>query len=416
MKPVEYPTRDTCVARDEADPLRGARDRFNLPSGIIYLDGNSLGVLPRGVSERVAQVVAGEWGRGLISSWNTAGWIDLPARVGAKIAPLIGAAPDEVIAADSTSVNLFKMAAAGAVLQRPRRVILTEPGNFPTDLYILQGLQTWLGEAVELRIVDRANIADALDNDVALLVLTHVHYKTGALHDMAALTAKAHDVGAMTLWDLSHSAGALPVDLGGVNADLAVGCGYKFLNGGPGAPAFLYVAKRLQPKISTPLSGWMGHAAPFDFVDTYRPASGISRTLCGTPPVLALSALDTALEVFAGVTMANIRAKSMALGDLFLELVEARLPNAGFEIACPRDGAARGSQVSLRHRDGYAIVQALIEAGVVGDFRSPDILRFGLTPLYVGYADIWDAVDRLVAVMATQVWREPRFNVRAAVT
>ena len=409
-------TREACVARDQIDPLRTKRDLFTIPSGMIYLDGNSLGVLPVSVAERLGRVVQNEWGAGLISSWNTAGWIDLPARVGAKIAPLIGAASDEVIAADSTSVNLFKMAAAGAELQRPRRVILTELGNFPTDLYILQGLRAWLGEAVELRIVDRGQITDALNTDIALLVLTHVHYKTGALHDMAALTAKAHAVGAVTLWDLSHSAGALPVDLGGVDADLAVGCGYKFLNGGPGAPAFVYVAKRLQDRIATPLSGWMGHAAPFDFVDAYRPASGIRRTLCGTPPVLALSALDAALDVFAGVAMADIRAKSMALGDLFLDLVETRLPDAGFEIACPTDGAARGSQVSLRHRDGYAVMQALIDVGVVGDFRSPDILRFGLTPLYVGFADIWDAVDRLVAVMTAQTWREPRFNVRAAVT
>ena len=409
-------TRESCVARDQTDALRAKRDLFAISPGMIYLDGNSLGVLPKEVAERLAAVVRDEWGAGLISSWNTAGWIDLPARVGAKIAPLIGAAPDSVIAADSTSVNLFKMAAAGVALQRPRRVILTEPGNFPTDLYILQGLKTWLGETAELRIVDRAQIADALDTDVALLVLTHVHYKTGALHDMAALTAKAHAVGALTLWDLSHSAGALPVDLGGMDADLAVGCGYKFLNGGPGAPAFVYVAERLQDQIATPLSGWMGHAAPFDFVDAYRPASGIRRTLCGTPPVLALSALDAALDVFAGVAMADLRAKSMALGDLFLDLIDARLLDAGFTIACPRDGAARGSQVSLRHPQGYAIVQALIEVGVVGDFRSPDILRFGLTPLYVGYADVWDAVDRLVGVMTTQIWREPRFNVRAAVT
>ena len=409
-------TRDSCAARDEADPLRGARDRFSVPAGMIYLDGNSLGVLPRGVSERVAQVVAAEWGEGLISSWNTAGWIDLPARVGEAIAPLIGAQGHEVIAADSTSVNLFKLAAAGARLQRPRRVIVTEPGNFPTDLYILQGLEGWLGGEIELRVVGRDQLMDALDDDVALLVLTQVHYKTGALHDMAALTARAHAVGALALWDLSHSAGALPVDLNGVGADLAVGCGYKFLNGGPGAPAFMFVAGRWQDKIATPLSGWMGHAEPFAFHDQYQPAPDIRRLLTGTPPVLGLSVLEAALSAFDDVSMAAVRAKSMALGDLFLDLVEARLPDAGFEVACPRDAGARGSQVSLRHPDGYAIIQALIARGVVGDFRSPDILRFGLTPLYVGYADIWDAVDRLREVMATGLWQESRFHVRAAVT
>jgi len=329
---------------------------------------------------------------------------------------MIGAAVDEVIAADSTSVNLFKLAAGAVRVQRPRRVILTEPRNFPTDLYILQGLSAWLGDDVELRVVERTTIADALDEDVALLVLTHVHYKTGAVHDMASLTGRAHEVGALALWDLSHSAGALAVDLNGAGADLAVGCGYKFLNGGPGAPAFLYVARRWQDRITTPLSGWMGHAAPFDFRDDYQPAAGMARTLCGTPPVLALSALDSALSVFEGVAMADLRIKSMALGDLFLDLVEARLSDAGFKIVCPRDARARGSQVSLAHPEGYAIIQALIERDVVGDFRAPDILRFGLTPLYVGFADIWDAVDRMAAVMETGFWREPRFQVRAAVT
>jgi len=410
------PSREACVARDEADPLFGRRGLFDLPPGVIYLDGNSLGVLPRGVAERVGEAMRSEWGKGLISSWNSAGWIDLPALVGSRIAPMIGAAVDEVIAADSTSVNLFKLAAGAVRVQRPRRVILTEPRNFPTDLYILQGLSAWLGDDVELRVVERTTIADALDEDVALLVLTHVHYKTGAVHDMASLTGRAHEVGALALWDLSHSAGALAVDLNGAGADLAVGCGYKFLNGGPGAPAFLYVARRWQDRITTPLSGWMGHAAPFDFRDDYQPAAGMARTLCGTPPVLALSALDSALSVFEGVAMADLRIKSMALGDLFLDLVEARLSDAGFKIVCPRDARARGSQVSLAHPEGYAIIQALIERDVVGDFRAPDILRFGLTPLYVGFADIWDAVDRMAAVMETGFWREPRFQVRAAVT
>ncbi len=416
MSATPPPSRAACAALDEADPLFGKRDLFSLPAGMIYLDGNSLGALPRAAAQRLAAATAGEWGEGLISSWNTAGWIDLPARVGARIAPLIGAAADEVIAADSTSVNLFKLAAAGARLNSPRRVIVTEPGNFPTDLYILQGLKAWLGEGVALRVVPREGLMAAIDADVALLVLTHVHYKSGALHDMAALTERAHAAGALTLWDLSHSAGALPVDLNAAGADLAVGCGYKFLNGGPGAPAFLFVARRWQGALETPLSGWMGHAAPFDFVDDYRPAGDIRRLLTGTPPVLALSALEAALGAFDGVSMDALRAKSMALGDLFLDLVEARLPHAGFTIACPRQGAERGSQVSLRHPHGYAIIQALIERGVVGDFRSPDILRFGLSRLYGGYAEIWESVDRLVPGMDGFLWQETRFSVGAAVT
>ncbi|MDP2010647.1 MAG: kynureninase, partial [Phenylobacterium sp.] len=386
---------------------------FELEEGLIYLDGNSLGALPKAVKGRLAQAVEAEWGRGLIRSWNSASWIDLPSHVGAKIAALIGAAPDEVIAADSTSVNLFKLA-AGALAMRPgRKVILSEPGNFPTDLYILQGLAQFL-PGVELRLVDPGGLPDALDDSVALLLLTHAHYKSGELHDMTALTTWAHEVGALALWDLSHSAGALEVDLTGADADLAVGCGYKYLNGGPGAPAFAFVARRHQAEFQSPLTGWMGHAQPFAFSDDYAPGQGMLRTLCGTPSVLGLTALEAALSAFDGVEMSALRAKSRAMGDLFLDLVAERCPDLG--VACPRDSAKRGSQVSLTHDNGYPIVQALIARGVVGDFRAPDVLRFGLAPLYVRYVDVWDAVDHLAQVMAGEEWREPRFNQVAAVT
>ena len=386
-------TRADCVALDAADPLAGRRALFDLPDGLIYLDGNSLGALPRAVRRRMAEVVDQQWGRDLIGSWNTHDWIGLPQRVGARIAPLIGASPTEVIAADSTSANLFKLAAAALDLRPGRRVIVSEPGNFPTDLYILQGLKDLLGDRVELRIVESSALDEALDDSVALLLLTHVHYKSGALHDMAALTARAHAVGALALWDLSHSAGALEVDLNGCGVDLAAGCGYKYLNGGPGAPAFLFVAERHQAGFRSPLTGWMGHAKPFAFGDDYEPAPGMTRALCGTPPVLAMSVLDAALDAFDGVVLGDLRTKSMALGQLFLRRVAERCPEAGFQQACPEAAADRGSQASLRHPQGYAIVQALIARGVVGDFRAPDILRFGFTPLYVCLLYTSDAAD-----------------------
>ena len=406
-------TRDDCLALDRADPLADRRGLFDLPDGLIYLDGNSLGALPHAVKAQVARTVEAEWGHDLIRSWNTAGWIDLPKRVGAKIAPLIGAAVDEVICADSTSTNIFKLAAGALALRPGRRVIVSEPGNFPTDLYVLQGLAKLLGD-VELRVVEPAQIPGALGEEVALLLLTQTHYKSGRLHDMAALTRAAHAAGALTLWDLSHSAGALEVDLNGADADLAVGCGYKYLNGGPGAPAFAYVARRHQGAFRSPLSGWMGHARPFDFVDDYRPGEGMARLLCGTPQVIGMAALEAALSAFDGVSLAALRAKSMRLGDLFIELVEQRLE--GFAIASPRDATQRGSQVSLRHADGYPIMQALIARQVVGDFRAPDILRFGFAPLYIRHVDVWDAVDRFAQVMASGEWREPRFNQVSAVT
>lgn len=409
------PNRADCLVHDAADPLAFARERFALPDGVIYLDGNSLGPLPRATAERLRETVEQEWGQGLIRSWNEADWINAPIRLGAKIARLIGARPHEVVVADSTSVNLYKLAAAAAALRPERSVILTEPGNFPTDLYILQGLAEQSGHKLRVRTVARDALKDVLDSEVAVLVLTHVHYKSGAVHDMAALTARAHEVGALAVWDLSHSTGAMPVELNAAGADFAVGCGYKYLNGGPGAPAFLYVAERWAEAARSPLSGWMGHAAPFEFVDDYRPASGVARMLCGTPSILAMAALEAGLATFDDVDMAQVRAKSEALSELFIALVEAKLPGV-FELASPRDSTIRGSQVSLAHPHGYAIMSALIETGVIGDFRAPNILRFGFTPLYTRYVDVFDAVERLGAVMADRRFEHPRYAERAAVT
>jgi kynureninase len=408
--------RSDLEALDADDPLAAARERFTLPEGVIYLDGNSLGALPRATPARLAEVVERQWGRDLIGSWNVHDWISLPRRVGEKIAPLVGAAPGQVVAADSTSVNLFKLLAAALRLRRGRRVIVSEKGNFPTDLYIAQGLAALLEEHHELRLVEGEDVMDAIDDDVAVVMLTHVDYRSGRMHDMAVVTDAAHRHGALMLWDLAHSAGAMPVDLDGCGADLAVGCGYKYLNGGPGAPAFLYVAERLQDQVRPPLSGWMGHEAPFAFDWDYRPAEGVARNLCGTPAIVALAALEAGLDTFDGVDLAVVREKSLAMGDLFIRLVEQECDGFGFAVATPREHGRRGSHVSLRHPEGYPIMQALIARGVVGDFRAPDILRFGFTPLYLRYVDLWDAVATVRGVMADAAWRRPEYRKRSAVT
>jgi kynureninase len=408
-------TRADCEARDHADPLAPFRARFVLPEGVVYLDGNSLGALPKAAAARIKDAVETQWGQDLIRSWNVHRWIDLPQRAGAKIARIIGARPNEVVVADSTSVNLFKLLAAALKMRPGRRVILSEPGNFPTDLYVAQGLIEMLGGQHELKLVPGEKIIGAIDDSVAVVSLTHVNYKSGRIHDMAAVTAKAHAAGALMLWDLCHSAGALPVDLNAAKADFAVGCGYKYLNGGPGAPAFLCVAERHQEAIRPPLSGWMGHAHPFTFDVAYKPAAGIARNLCGTPPVLSMQALDAALDVMLEADMAALRQKSLALGDLFLTLVEQQCGKHGFV-----NGSAarheRGSQVGLLHPEGYAIMQALIARGVIGDFRAPDMLRFGFAPLYNRYTEVWDAVAALKSVMDTRAWDTVTFKTRAAVT
>lgn len=402
-------------ALDAVDPLRARRDLFTLPDGLIYLDGNSLGALPRATPARVAAAVEAQWGQDLIASWNKHGWIEAPARLGARIAPLIGAGADEVIVADSTSANLFKLIVAACQAQPGRTTILTEPGNFPTDLYIAQGIADLL-PGRQVRTVPAGEIATAIDGDTAVVMLTHVHYKTGAMLDMAALTAAAHDKGALILWDLSHSVGAVPVDLGGCNADMAVGCGYKYLNGGPGAPAFLYVARRLHGRLRSPMTGWMGHRAPFDFGDDYAPGEGMTPFLCGTPPILGMAALDAGLDTFDGVTMAEVTAKSRSLSALLIAGIEARCAGAGFTLVTPRDPATRGSHVSVAHPHAWEVCQALIARGVVGDFRAPEVLRLGLTPLYTSHEDVWRAVEIIAAVMETEAWRDTAYAERAAVT
>lgn len=421
-----------CQAHDRADPLAPLRDLFELPAGVIYLDGNSLGAQPRAVPARVAAVVAQQWGRDLITSWNKAGWFALPRRVGDRIAPWIGAQAGQVVAADTTSINLYKALSAALSIARQqdgtRRVVVSERSNFPTDLYIAEALCRERG--CTLKLIEPHQVLQSLQPDVAVLMLTQVNYRTGALHDMAHITAAAHAAGVLTVWDLCHSAGAVPVDLTGADADFAVGCTYKYFNGGPGSPAFVWVHPRHVARCWQPLAGWWGHAAPFDFTPEYQPAMDITRYQCGTQPIISLAALDAALDVFdaaAGLGgMAALRAKSLQLTDLFIERVEAQCPGQ-FELVTPREHARRGSQVCLSPTarlpagSAYAIVQALIARGVIGDFRAgdaqqPDIVRLGFTPLYLRHEDVWHAARHLAEVLQKQEYLKPEFNQRHAVT
>ena len=412
------PTRSQTIAREQAlaldaeDPLAPWRDRFTLPEDVIYLDGNSLGALPKTVPPRLKRAVEQEWGVGLIRSWNDADWYLAPQRVGARIAQLIGAAADEVIVADSTSANLFKVLVAALRLRPGRRRILGERGDFPTDGYIASGVAGLM--QAEFAALEPDAVLGAIDESVAIVSLTHVNYKTGRLHDMTGITQRAHEAGALIVWDLCHTAGAMPCELNRDGADFAVGCGYKYLNGGPGAPSFVFVAKRHHASLGQPLTGWHGHARPFAFVDGFEAAPGVARMLVGTAPQLSLIALEAALEAFDGVDMAQLRRKSVALTDLFIRLADQEL--RGFGLASPREAADRGSQVSLTHAQGYPIMQALIARGVIGDFRAPDILRFGFAALYVRFIDVWNAVAALKEIMATQAWAAPQFRERKAVT
>lgn len=409
--------RDDLLERDRTDPLAPFRDRFALPEGVIYLDGNSLGPPSAGMRTRIESLLAEEWGRDLVASWNRHGWFGLPERVGARIAPLLGAGEDEVIAADSVSLNLFKLLAA--VLRRPgsRRLVLAEATNFPTDLYMAEGLVGLLRESgAELRVVPPDDFEAALGPEVAVATLTQVDFRTGRKHDLREFTAAAREAGVPVVWDLSHSAGAFPLHLNEDGVELAVGCGYKYLNGGPGAPGFLYVARHLQESLETPLSGWMGHRSPFAFETRYRPAAGMRRFLSGTPGILSMIAFDEGLRTFEGVDLGELQAKSEVLGELLLRLADERLAEFGVEPASPGDARRRGSQVSLRHPDGYPVMQALIARGVVGDFREPDLLRFGFAPLYVRYRDVWDAVEALREVLASGEHEAPRFRRRNPVT
>ncbi|KTE26329.1 MULTISPECIES: kynureninase [unclassified Sphingopyxis] len=408
--------RAACAALDRADPLAPLRDRFALPEGMIYLDGNSLGAMPKGAAARAQDVVTREWGIDLIKSWNSAGWFDLPVRLGDKLAPLIGAAPGEVVICDSTSQNLFKVLSAAVALRPDRSVLILEGSNFPTNNYIAEGVAAATGGRVTVRLCEKDEIAGAIDGDTIAVAITHVHYKTGHIHDMAAITERAHAAGALAIWDLCHSAGAMPVDLNGAGADFAVGCTYKYLNGSPGSPAFLFAAERHQGQALQPVTGWWGHAAPFAFEPGYRPQRDIRQFLIGTQPILSMALVETGIDIHLAADMAAIRAKSMALTDLFIRLVETRCAGHGFTLASPREAAARGSQVSFAHVEGYPIMRALIAAGVIGDFRAPDTVRFGFTPLYVRFVDVWDAVDRLVAIMDGDIWKQSEYQAREAVT
>lgn len=399
-------SRDVTLTMDQQDDLSDLKNEFSLPSGVIYLDGNSLGARPKAAAERAAAIIEQEWGTDLIRSWNQAGWFDLTVSLGDQLAPLIGAGPGEVVVTDNTSVNLFKALAAALQIQASqentagRRVIVTERSNFPTDIYIAQGLTRWLDQGYSLRLVDSPDeLQAAITDDTAVLMLTHVNYRTGQLLDMQALTQYAHAQGALVVWDLCHSAGAVPIDLSAANADFAVGCTYKYLNGGPGSPAFIWVAPKHQEQFSHPLSGWWGHAAPFDMDPAFAPASNIRRALTGTQPIISQALVQCGLDVFGKTSMQALRTKSLALTDLFIQLVEARCAHHPVVLVTPRDHAKRGSQVSFEHPHAYAVIQSLAEQGVIGDYREPSVMRFGFTPLYTSFVDVWDAVECLVTTL-----------------
>ncbi len=407
-------TRQHALDLDARDPLAHARDRFAIPSGIIYLDGNSLGCLPKNVAARLREAIEEEWGRGLIRSWNNAGWYTAPQRAGAKIAKLIGAAPDEVIVTDSTSVDLFKVLAAALRLRPGRKTILGVNGDFPTDAYIASGVARLTG--TNFKRVESRDLIGAIDTDTAVVSLTHVNYKSGFIQDMRGITEAAYARGALIVWDLSHSAGVLPLELAKCGADFAVGCGYKYLNGGPGAPAYVFVAKRHHDAFDHPLTGWLGHIDPFAFAEDYEHAKGMNKLLTGTPPILSLTALDAALDAFNSIDMNAVRVKVEALTGLFVSLADERLMRYSFTLASPRTASERGAVVSLAHAQGYAIMQALIARGLIGDFRAPDIVRFGFSPLTTRFVDAYDAIHIIDEVMTARAWDTPEFKSRKAVT
>ena len=416
MSPVSMNSRDACVARDAADPLRGFRDRFVLPESLIYLDGNSLGPMPRAAAGVLNRTIEQEWGRDLITSWNSAGWFDMPVRLGDRVGALIGAAPGQTVVCDTTSINLFKAIHAAIGLRPDRNVIIAEDESFPTDLYIVEGAMKSAGRPMQRRLVgaDGPSVEALLDNNVAVAVLSHVNYRTGELLDVPTITRQLHDAGALVIWDLCHSAGVVEIGFDRHALDFAVGCTYKYLNGGPGSPAFISVAKAHQATAQHPLSGWWGHAAPFAFDRDFRPDQGIKRFLCGTQPIISLRGVEVALDAMADVEVAALRQKSLALTELFMERVAALLPD--LDIVTPREASLRGSQVGISFEKGYAVVQAMIARGVIGDFRAPDLMRFGFAPLYVRFGDVWDAAEILAECIKSEVWHDPRFNRRLNVT
>ncbi|QWG17233.1 kynureninase [Bradyrhizobium sediminis] len=409
-------SRDACVARDLVDPLRGFRDRFVIPEGVIYLDGNSLGPMPRNAAAALNRTIEQEWGHDLIRSWNSAGWFDMPVQLGDRVGTLLGAAPGQTLVCDTTSINLYKAIHAAIGLRPDRNVVIAEADSFPTDLYIVEGAMKSAGRPMQRRLIgtDGPSVEALLDRDVAVAVLSHVNYRTGELLDMAAITRQLHDAGALVVWDLCHSIGVVEIAFDGHAIDFAVGCTYKYLNGGPGSPAFIAVAKTHQATAQHPLSGWWGHAAPFAFDRNFRPDAGIKRFLCGTQPIISMRGVDAALDAMEGVEVAALRQKSLALTELFMSRVAELLP--GLDIVTPRQASLRGSQVGIAFDKGFAVVQAMIERGVIGDFRAPDLMRFGFAPLYVRFVDVWDAADILASCIDAEVWRDPRYNQVAGVT
>ncbi len=416
MPATSINSRDACVARDLSDPLRGLRDRFNIPGGMIYLDGNSLGPMPQAAASVLNRTIEQEWGHDLIRSWNSAGWFDMPVRLGDRVGALLGAAPGQTVVCDTTSINLFKAIHAAIGLRPDRDVVIAEDASFPTDLYIMEGAMNSAGRPMQRRLVgaDGPSVEALLDQRVAVVVLSHVNYRTGELSDIGAITKRIHDAGALAVWDVCHSAGVIELAFDRHAVDFAVGCTYKYLNGGPGSPAFIYVARDHHAAARHPLSGWWGHAAPFAFDRDFQPDAGIKRFLCGTQPIISLRGVDVALDALEGVELAALRQKSLALTELFIAGVAALLPD--MDIVTPRQPTLRGSQVSIAFDKGYSVVQAMIERGVIGDFRAPDIMRFGFAPLYLRFADVWDAADILAECVRAEVWRDPRFDRKLTVT
>ena len=411
-------TREDFTSLDKIDPLAKIRDEFSLPQNLIYFDGNSLGPLPKCTIHTLETMIQKEWGNGLISSWNKENWINMPRELGNKIAPLVGAKLGEVIVVDSTSVNLFKVLTSALLLNKNRRVIVSEAENFPSDLYILEGVNKMFGESYERHLIEEGDyeIDKYIDTSTAVVMLSHVNYKTGRISDIKRITSIAHEKGALVIWDLSHSVGVMPLYLHDCGVDFAVGCTYKHLNGGPGAPGFLYVHKSLIEKVSQPLTGWMGHIQPFEFVVNYQPANDICKYICGTPPIIAYKAIESGLTVFEQVSMNVVREKSIKLSEMFIQLMQQECIKFGFELFSPRNAEQRGSQVSFTHGNGFSIMQTLISHSVVGDFRQPNILRFGFSPLYMRFEDVWDAVICLREIMQTKEWQSEQFNKRGYVT
>ena len=411
-------TREDFTSLDKIDPLAKIRDEFSLPQNLIYFDGNSLGPLPKCTIHTLETMIQKEWGNGLISSWNKENWINMPRELGNKIAPLVGAKLGEVIVVDSTSVNLFKVLTSALLLNKNRRVIVSEAENFPSDLYILEGVNKMFGESYERHLIKEGDyeIDKYIDTSTAVVMLSHVNYKTGLISDIKRITSIAHEKGALVIWDLSHSVGVMPLYLHDCGVDFAVGCTYKHLNGGPGAPGFLYVHKSLIEKVSQPLTGWMGHIQPFEFVVNYQPANDICKYICGTPPIIAYKAIESGLTVFEQVSMNVVREKSIKLSEMFIQLMQQECIKFGFELFSPRNAEQRGSQVSFTHGNGFSIMQTLISHSVVGDFRQPNILRFGFSPLYIRFEDVWHAVICLREIMQTKEWQSEQFNKRGYVT